>query len=82
MNSFLNKYSVKTKIIGIAVFFVILLLISSGYSLFSMAKVDKELKGIAEKQSISMLYNKAHRNKVRGIVGVLEREEYFISSAN
>ncbi len=49
MNNFLNNYSVKVKIIGTSVFFLVLMLISSGYALLSMAKIGNELKGIAEK---------------------------------
>ncbi len=49
MNNFLNQYSVKVKIIGTSVFFLLLMIISSGYALFSMAQIGSELKGITEK---------------------------------
>lgn len=49
MNNFLNQYSVKVKIIGISVFFLILMIISSGYAVLSMTKIGSELKDIAEK---------------------------------
>jgi methyl-accepting chemotaxis protein len=49
MNNFLNKYSVKVKIIGTSVFFLVLMIISSGYALLSMSKIGSGLKSIAEK---------------------------------
>jgi len=49
MTSLLNKYSITTKIIGITIFLLLLMLISSGFAIFSMAQVGNELKGIAEK---------------------------------
>ena len=49
MNNFLNQYSIKAKIIGTSVFFLVLMIISSGYALLSMSKIGSELKSIAEK---------------------------------
>jgi methyl-accepting chemotaxis protein len=49
MNNFLNQYSIKTKIIGTSVFFLVLMIISSGYALLSMSNIGSELKSIAEK---------------------------------
>lgn len=49
MNNFLNKYSVKAKVMGIVPFFLVLLLISSGYAILSMVKIEGELKSISQK---------------------------------
>ncbi|MCF6205128.1 MAG: methyl-accepting chemotaxis protein [Methylococcaceae bacterium] len=49
MNDLLNKYSIKVKIMGIAVFFIILISINSISALFSVIKIGNEIKSIAEK---------------------------------
>lgn len=47
MSNTLNNLSVRTKIIGIAIVLIALILISNGYALFSMNQVGKELQSIA-----------------------------------
>lgn len=49
MNNFLSQYSVTVKIIGNSVFFLVLILISTCFGLFSIIQVGNELKGISEK---------------------------------
>ncbi len=49
MNDLLNKYSIKAKIMGIAVFFIILISINSISALFSVMKIGNEIESIAEK---------------------------------
>lgn len=49
MNDLLNKYSIKAKIMGITVFFIILISINSISALFSVMKIGNEIEGIAEK---------------------------------
>ncbi len=49
MNSLLNKFSISAKITGLALFLLILMLISSAYAIVSMTKIGGELKNIAEK---------------------------------
>ncbi len=46
MNAILNQYSVKVKIIGCSLFLLFTLLISTSYALYSMNKVDKDIKFI------------------------------------
>lgn len=47
MYSVLNNFTVQTKIIGFSVFFLLLLIISSAYALFSMNQIGGELHAIA-----------------------------------
>lgn len=49
MDNLLNKFSIKVKLIGSSAFLLILMLISSGYALFSMNQIGGELKSVAEK---------------------------------
>lgn len=45
----LDKFSTTAKFLGTVLFLLVLLLISSGYAIFSMSQIDTELKSIAEK---------------------------------
>lgn len=49
MNRLLKKFSITAKIVGVSAFLLALMLISSGYAIFSMTKIGSELKAIAEK---------------------------------
>lgn len=49
MRNLHNKMSITVKIFGMSAFLLALMLISSGYAIFSMNKIDKELTAIAEK---------------------------------
>ncbi len=48
MNSLLNKFSVTAKILGISVVLLLFMFASSGYAIFSMAKIGDELTSITE----------------------------------
>lgn len=49
MNNLLNKYSITAKIIGNSLVYLVLMLVSSLYTLFSMNQIGGELNNIAEK---------------------------------
>lgn len=49
MTHFLNALKLRTKIVGTAVLILVIFSISSGYTLFSMASIGKELTLISEK---------------------------------
>ncbi len=53
MNNLLNNLSIKAKIIGSSLILLALMLASSGYALYTMTKIGKELDAIAE-QDIPM----------------------------
>ena len=48
MNSLLNNLSIKAKIIGNSLILLALMLASSGYALYAMTQIGKELEAIAE----------------------------------
>ncbi len=48
MKNLLNNIAIRTKVIGVAVFLLTLLLFSSGYALYAMNQVGSELESIAE----------------------------------
>ncbi|WP_203142473.1 methyl-accepting chemotaxis protein [Marinobacter mangrovi] len=49
MNAFLNQFSLKTKIVGIAVTILIIFLASSGYALYAISGIGKELALVSDK---------------------------------
>ncbi len=49
MNRFLNALNLRTKIVGTAVLILLIFSVSSGYTLYSMASIGKELTLISEK---------------------------------
>ncbi|MGO1659319.1 MAG: methyl-accepting chemotaxis protein [Marinobacter sp.] len=49
MNRFLNALNLRTKIVGTAVLILLIFSISSGYTLYSMASIGKELTLISDK---------------------------------
>lgn len=49
MNRFLNALNLRTKIVGTVVLILLIFLVSSGYTLYSMSSIGKELTLISEK---------------------------------
>ncbi|TBW56173.1 methyl-accepting chemotaxis protein [Marinobacter halodurans] len=49
MNAFLNQFSLKIKIVGIAVTILIIFLASAGYAIYSISSIGKELALVSDK---------------------------------